>query len=78
MTKVTIKQLGNQAITQGCKTEAVSSVLLAWSQSGIDSHNGCWDWEAFIFRHSVAPPSRHFRFGAELDFLVTLYILWQY
>ena len=27
MTKVTIKQLGNQAIMQGCKTEAVSSVL---------------------------------------------------
>ena len=35
MTNVTIKQLSNQAIKQGCKTEAVSSVLLAWSQPGI-------------------------------------------
>ena len=24
----------------------------------------------------MAPPSHHFRLGAELDFLVTLYILW--
>ena len=35
MTKVTIKQLDNQAIMQGCRTEAVSSVLLAWSQPGV-------------------------------------------
>ena len=48
---------------------------LFWWRSHNDWPNGCWDWEAFIFRHSVAPPSRHFMLGAELFFLVTLYIL---
>ena len=73
MTKVIIKQLSNQAIKQGCKTEAVQCIVSLESAWG--SHKGYWDWEAFIFRHSVAPPSRHFRFGAELDFLVTIYSL---
>ena len=35
MAKVTIKHLSNIPIMQGCTTEAVSSVLLAWSQPGI-------------------------------------------
>ena len=54
----------------------ICSATLFWWHSYNSWPNGCWDWEAFIFRHSVAPPSRHFRLGAELSFLVTLYILW--